>query len=117
VEANITGGQGSRRAVAPSDDDEYFHLLSGLHLRTRLINFIVRTAQQTLFSSVMKPISAIRGKTVVSSENLTQHRHAACRQDVKCTSNITLRCVHETTVAVGKCYILLLLFVCVCVSM
>ena len=64
----------------------------------------------------MKPISAIRGRTVVSSENHTQHRHAACRQqDVKCTSNITLRCVHETTVAVGKYYILLLLCVCVCV--
>jgi hypothetical protein len=24
VEANSTGGQGSRRAVAPSDDDEHF---------------------------------------------------------------------------------------------
>jgi hypothetical protein len=26
VEANSTGGQGSRRAVAPSDDDEYRHI-------------------------------------------------------------------------------------------
>jgi hypothetical protein len=35
VEANSTGGQGSRRAVAPSDDDESlafgFCLLSLLH--------------------------------------------------------------------------------------
>ena len=25
VEANSTGGQGSRRAIVPSDDDELFH--------------------------------------------------------------------------------------------
>jgi hypothetical protein len=34
VEANSTGGQGSRRAVAPSDDDEESRLCNNCHSNT-----------------------------------------------------------------------------------
>jgi hypothetical protein len=43
VEANSTGGQGSRRAVAPSDDDGHlYHLRSDLKvIHTKLFEFII----------------------------------------------------------------------------
>jgi hypothetical protein len=51
VEANSTGGQGSRRAVVPSDDDEYArygqyqdgHWLFESHVRRPLADNLMRT--------------------------------------------------------------------------
>jgi hypothetical protein len=43
VETNSTGGQGSRRAVAPSDDDENIGIVIYVYTYAGLINSIKMT--------------------------------------------------------------------------